>query len=822
MLPSPTAALAAGSPPRTARMRTLIVLAGAVVPQFLLYGPALIGARILLPLDLLALPRFYLPATPEYRAVVPHDLVFTDQVLNYEFSRRFAAAEFRAGRLPLWDPYSFSGAPFAHFGKYCPLYLVYYLFPSPVALAWIQLLKAVVSAAGAYHFFRRALGVSFWPAAVGAACYPLTGFSIFWQGYPITLVTAFFPWILLASDHAFRRPFGWGMPGLALATGLTITAGHLDIAGQVLLASGLYVLLVARSAYGRRPPARVLVWPTIATGAGWVLGFLLAAPYLLPLLDYARTGARMKERARGDEERPPAGLSALPLLVLPDAYGSLRRGFLPVSREQETQPESAAAGYTGLVATLFLAPLAWSSRRHRWAILSWCLLGFFGLAWTLDVPGLVQVLRMPGLNMMSHNRLVFLTSFALLVLAVIGMEALRAGMRPGRGWIIFMAAMPAGLGLLCLLWTVRLPGPLVAQLEERLRAARDGLMGPALPDLDQLRHNFRLVYARGAALCLLAVGGWILTWGAQPRRWLAAVAGAVMLAELLGFARGINPQADPALYYPPIPALEQLAQAPPGRVLGVNCLPASLGPTVGLHDIRGYDGIDPLAYVELLRAIADPNPRYPSPRFATTQWFVPDFGTVFRLPSILDMLGVRYVIFRGMPRPRARPFAQSADYWIRENPRALPRLFVPRRVLATPAGNDGALHRLADDRFDPRAVAYVDAPPTLPSDCRGTAKIEDERPTRLSVSATMETPGLLILADCWEAGWKATVNGRPAPVLRANHILRAVALPAGRSRVRFSYEPASFALGVKLFAAALVAILLWIPGSRRLGPLFSA
>ena len=61
------------------------------------------------------------------------------------------AAEFRAGRLPLWDPFSFAGAPFAHFGKYCPLYLIYYLFPSPVSLAWIQLLKSVIAFQQIHH-----------------------------------------------------------------------------------------------------------------------------------------------------------------------------------------------------------------------------------------------------------------------------------------------------------------------------------------------------------------------------------------------------------------------------------------------------------------------------------------------------------------------------------------------------------------------------------------------------------------------------------------------------------------------------------------------
>jgi len=37
---------------------------------------------------------------------------------------------------------------------------------------------------------------------------------------------------------------------------------------------------------------------------GWGLGFLLAAPHLLPLLEYAQTGSRMIHRNAGIEERP--------------------------------------------------------------------------------------------------------------------------------------------------------------------------------------------------------------------------------------------------------------------------------------------------------------------------------------------------------------------------------------------------------------------------------------------------------------------------------------------------------------------------------------
>src|SRR5262249_35589581 len=150
----------------------------------------------------------------------PHDFVLLDQVLQYEPMRRFAARELRAGRLPLWTPYEYCGAPFAGFPVYSVFNLLYYAFPTPYCLAWVQLAKALVAGAGAYLFCPRVLAVSFWPAAAGAWCYPATGFCTLWQGYYGSCTVAFFPWLLLAVDRVVRRPAGWVGPALAVLTAL--------------------------------------------------------------------------------------------------------------------------------------------------------------------------------------------------------------------------------------------------------------------------------------------------------------------------------------------------------------------------------------------------------------------------------------------------------------------------------------------------------------------------------------------------------------------------------------------------------------------------
>jgi hypothetical protein len=187
--------------------------------------------------------------------------------------------------------------------------------------------------------------------------------------------------------------------------------------------------------------------------------------------------------------------------------------------------------------------------------------------------------------------------------------------------------------------------------------------------------------------------------------------------------------------------------------------------------------------------------------------FTPEGG--IRLSPILDMLGVRYVILRGSPSAGTRPAFQGQDYWVMVNSNALARTFVPQRV-ETVTDDKTRLEKLASPEFDPRELACVESPVDLPNACKGTSRIMEEIPTRISVSVRMETPGLVVLADLWDKGWRADWNGQRVPILRANHALRGVVLPAGAGTLVFRYAPASFAWGLRLAGLAVVVLLAWL------------
>src|SRR5664280_1664583 len=70
-----------------------------------------------------------------------------------------------------------------------------------------------------------------------------------------------------------------------------------------------------------------------------------------------------------------------------------------------------------------------------------------------------------------------------------------------------------------------------------------------------------------------------------------------------------------------------------------------------------------------------------------------------------------------------------------------------------------------------------------------SVRIVSDQPDEVSIDASLPQPGFLLLLDTCFPGWSATVNGLKAPILRADYNFRAVWLPAGKSVIRFTYQP---------------------------------
>jgi hypothetical protein len=89
---------------------------------------------------------------------------------------------------------------------------------------------------------------------------------------------------------------------------------------------------------------------------------------------------------------------------------------------------------------------------------------------------------------------------------------------------------------------------------------------------------------------------------------------------------------------------------------------------------------------------------------------------------------------------------------------------------------------------DPRTTVVLEAPPSA-AGTTGEARLIRYRNTVIETSVDSPGGGWLVLNDLWHPWWFAEIDGLPAPILRANVLFRAVAVPAGLHRVTFRFRP---------------------------------
>ncbi len=131
---------------------------------------------------------------------------------------------------------------------------------------------------------------------------------------------------------------------------------------------------------------------------------------------------------------------------------------------------------------------------------------------------------------------------------------------------------------------------------------------------------------------------------------------------------------------------------------------------------------------------------------------------------------------------------------VEENRYALPRAFFVPAIRVVP---DRAGRLALMERFDPEAEALVNRLPpgidpallttSVPLEPGERAAVVASRFDRIEIQAAAARPRLLVVSDTWSRWWRATDNGRPVPILVADHALRGVVLGPGTHHLVFEF-----------------------------------
>ena len=188
---------------------------------------------------------------------------------------------------------------------------------------------------------------------------------------------------------------------------------------------------------------------------------------------------------------------------------------------------------------------------------------------------------------------------------------------------------------------------------------------------------------------------------------------------------------------------------------------------------------------------------------------------------IYDLLNVRYVSTTTpltlVEDDTLTLVAEESGVTVYERATALPRAWFVTGVVQADLPETVAGINRAD--FDPRATAFVvSGDEACPGG--GAGKVTVSRRTLNTLVAEIEGEGgLVVFSERFSPGWRATVDGARAPIVRVDGLLRGVCVAAGEHSVAFDYRPPMLVVGGAISAATLL-ICLYLGLYRRRLSLF--
>lgn len=737
-------------------------------------------------------------------------LLGDDQYVGGYGFRLFGAEMFRAtGRIPEWNPYLFGGLPFIaaqHGDIFYPTAWLRWVLPIDTAMN-LGFFAHIAIAGATMYAFLRALRLSWTGAMVGGLAYELSGIvaSMVRPGHDGKLyVSALAPLVLLALLRAIRdrRPGGYGL--LALTVGLCMLSPHYQMTYYLLVAAALWTLYLVLLDPERPADIR---WPrelALAFGAV-LLGLAIAAVQVLPFLEYIPYSPRGAGGPSGGWDyavlfsMPPEELMTT---VLPQFNGVLEgywgRNFFKLHTE-----------YLGaLVVALAALGLVDRDRRRLLQALGaiavlFLLVSFGGhtpfyRAW-YEVMPMMKKVRAPGMAF-------FLVALPVAAMAGLGVDRLLRG-EVTRRTLVLPLAILGGLALLGAAGVLQSVATVLASEEQASRVAANAgaLQGGSI---------------RLLAVVLVGAAGLWSVWSGRLRGGLATAALAgLVVGDLWSIDRAFFVFRGPASeVFRDDPVTTRLrAEAKPFRVLDVGVYQGSYLMAHDIQTMLGYHGQEIRFYDELLGGKG--------------QWR--NAGS----PTLMDLLAVRYLL---LPEAQPVPGFHQVLGPVATTPGSpailLERDTLPAFVRVVPGAlklpEDQVVPTVIDPRFPFRAVAlYPDTADLTPEPIRAgqiPAPVPI-RPTlaewapgrmRVTLEGAATKPAYLLVAENWYPDWHATVDGKPAQVLRADHTLLSVVLPPGAREVTLQFASAAYARGKLVTLAAVLATLAllgasWWPGRRR-------
>ncbi|MCF0073578.1 hypothetical protein LZD49_24070 [Dyadobacter sp. CY261] len=186
--------------------------------------------------------------------------------------------------------------------------------------------------------------------------------------------------------------------------------------------------------------------------------------------------------------------------------------------------------------------------------------------------------------------------------------------------------------------------------------------------------------------------------------------------------------------------------------------------------------------------------------------------------EILNMLNTKYFITPDQQGNKAaQPNPQAYGHaWFVNSYKVVPNADAEMAALRTVNLRNEAV---LDQRFASKLNGLK-----IGTDSTSKISLISYKPNELVYETNSNGDGLAVFSEIYynvRDEWQVTIDGKPADMLRANYVLRAVQIPAGKHTVKFRFEPVSVATGYKvdlvssLLLVGLIAGAVFVESKRK-------
>ncbi len=704
--------------------------------------------------------------------------------------RHLAIDIWKTGNVPLWNSYTFSGNPLlANYQSavLSPFNVLFFILPFVDAWSILVLLQPLLAGLFMY-LFARSLRVSQTGAAISSVSFMFCGFITSWMGYAtLGYAILFLPLSLFCIEKYLMAKKNIFLLLLALTIPLSFFSGHFQISLYFLitvLAYIFYKLLVCRD-------IRNTLYLILYT----FFGLLLIMPQILPSIElYLKSFRSSFFQTNGI----PIGY--LPSFLAPDFFGN------PVTRNTWFGHYAEWNAYIGVLPLMLAVYSLLMIKKSR--ILFFFIIGLLSLILAIDNPlsVFVQNLHIPVLSTASINRIIILFSFSFAVLAGLGLDQLLLDIKKTNKKKVFAWLGSFGLAF-AVLWGTVMIGLFIPA--DKLTIIKQNLILPTI------------LFSAVVALVLFAIMFKKMKYSGALYIFLSL--GLVVLAafDMLRFTTKWMPFDPKNLVFPSFSTTEAFS-----KISGFDRVFGNLGGEAtmyyGLPSVEGYDALYSKRYGQFIGYIGNEE-------LIGSNWSVVLFPKNSQnTPKAINLLNIKYIAHKlsdngaswtfpywAYPKEQFDLIYKDNYYKFYQNNNVFPHAFLVGKYRVI-KDEKQILKTIFSDDFNPRTeIILEDDPKILKTNGNiGSAKIVNYNPNSMEISIDSKSSGLLLLTDNYDKDWKASVDGKSVPILRANYTFRAIAVDKGRHNVKFWYDPWGFNLGVYLAMGGLIGILAMILISR--------